>query len=81
MPIDLSTIPTLRPTRFQWRFDRDRRRLSVTGSECDRDMPAIRRLIGRGVIPGDLNAITHVAASGLVSIFRARRLAEWIGGC
>ena len=81
LSIDLSSIPSLQPTRLKFRYQREGRRLSVKGSDCVRDMVAIKGLIRRGLIPRDLEAITHMAPSGVISIFRAHRLAEWIGGC
>jgi hypothetical protein len=46
----------------------------VSGEDRDRDMRAIRDLIARGVIPSELDAILHTAPSGLVNIFRGKRL-------
>jgi hypothetical protein len=80
MPFDLADIPPLRPARLKFRYQRETRRLSVTGSDCVGDMAAIRGLIRRGLIPGDLDAITHTDACGVVSIFRAHRLTEWMNG-
>jgi hypothetical protein len=77
---DLSSIPSLQPTRLKFRYQREGRRLSVKGSDCVRDMAAIKGLIRRGLIPGDLEAITHMAPSGVISIFRAHRLTELVAG-
>jgi hypothetical protein len=80
MPFDLSNIPVLRPARLKFRYQREGRRLSVKGSDCVRDMAAIRGLIRRGLIPGDLDVIIHTAPSGVISFFRAHRLTESVGG-
>ena len=90
MDIDLSTIPVLplpRPRRITLRYDRETRRLHVWGSDRNLDMNnrnldmnSIGSMIRSGHFRHGVEAIIHTAPSGVVSIYRAHRLAKWIGG-
>jgi hypothetical protein len=63
------------PHAVTYRYDRPTRRLSVSGDDPDCDIKSIGDLIQRGIIPANLDAITHTAPSAVVAIIRGRHLA------
>ncbi len=67
-------LPEYQGRRIRYRYVREKRRLLVSGSDRDYDIGAMRGLILRGVIPADLDAITHTTPSGIVSIYRGNHL-------
>jgi hypothetical protein len=81
MEVDLSTIPVLRlprPRRITIRYDRETRRLHIWGSACNQDMRTAASMIRSGHFRNGVDAVIHTAPSGLISIYRAHRLAKWI---
>jgi hypothetical protein len=65
--------------RFDFRYDRENRRLYVSGSNFDADLGSIKRLIDRGLIPVPLDALIYVLTDGTTRILRGPRLDEGLG--
>jgi hypothetical protein len=83
MEIDLSTIPVLqlpRPRQITVRYDRQTRRLHIWGSACNQDMSIVASMIRSGHFRNGVEAVIHTdtGPSGVISIYRAHRLAKWI---
>jgi hypothetical protein len=74
--IDLDDIPGLDwcPFQYQIRYNRETRRLFLWGDVPHRDITSA--LPNRN--HADLDAVIHESPSGLLTIVRGHRLAEWI---
>ena len=68
---------TAMPSRLEWSYCNEQRRLCASGSQLTADFIQIRRLIETGNIPRDVSAIVY-KADEIVMFVRGRYLQEWI---
>lgn len=73
--------PISRPPchRFDFRYDREKRRLHVAGSNLNADLVSIKHMVERGLIPVPLDALIYVLTDGTTRILRGPRLDEGLG--
>jgi hypothetical protein len=62
--------------RFEWRYDRHRRRLSVWGRNFQRDLVTIRSMVEEGNIPRP-DAIIYQSGRS-ATVLRGRKLDRWM---
>jgi hypothetical protein len=64
--------------RFTWRYDRQKRRLSVSGTDLQRDLAAIQEMVVEGNISRDLIAVVHQAGGKRATVLRGHQLDRWL---
>jgi hypothetical protein len=65
-----------RPRNVKYRYERERRRLHVSGSDFQLDMLSIKKLIDRGLIPSAIDTIVYNANCRTSIILRGCHLAK-----